>query len=417
MRRRNVRQGFIAVLLAAAVSGCWGGSAGPRDRAAGAAGTPLKAPVALIATPKWALAACASVAELRRFCPGRVPLTRRREWTMIFTAPRRRFPVALFQLQSGVAWGGFQEHAHRPPILGNVVVLGGQFIRLNARAFPTSRARPVVLRNGIGNGLRRQPIALGPQTWSHIRGELSLTPSSYYDLGELSDLVVFRWRDTAGAHAVGLNVWEPLIDAVATLRAIVSTLAPQSVDRLPRRVAVVDGVPMTRTPLWLSELCRTPPMLGVACPGRVPAVGFPGAFVDVVPTPTSERPKLRSLLVSVGWGGEYPNPRQNRPPQFVHLELTVGHVASAKRYAPPLPIGRLSVPRGYNVTRPISLGQRTWTANPGELVFGDCFGNHLCYRWRENGRGYQIDLHAWEPVTQTAHVLRAIVASTPSGRR
>jgi len=412
-----VRQGFIAVLLAAAVSGCSGGSAGPHDRAAGPAAAPLKAPVATIATPRWALAACASVAGLRRFCPGQVPLTRQRGWTMIVTAPRRRFTVALFELQSGVAWGGFREHVHRPPIFGNVVVLGGQFRRLNARAFPTSGARPVVLRNGIANGLRRQPIALGPRTWSGIGGELSLTPSFYYDLGELSDLVVFRWRDKAGDHAVGLNVWEPLIDSVATLRAIVSTLAPQSVGRQPRPVALVDGVPMTTTPLWLRDLCRSAAMVRTACPSRLPAVGLQGAYVDVVPTPPSERPKLRSLLVSVSWGGEYPNPRRNRPPQFVHLELTAGHVVSAKRFAPPVPLSRLTLPKSYVVTRPIPLGQHDWTAIPGKLVFGDCFGNHLCYRWRENGRGYQIDLHAWEPVTQTAHVLRAIVASTPSGRR
>jgi hypothetical protein len=336
---------------------------------------------------------------------------------MIFRAPTRRFPVALLQLQSGVAWGGFEERVHRPPIFGNAVVLGGQFMRLNARAFPTSRARPVVLRNGIADGLRRQPIALGSRTWSHIKGELSLTPSSYSDLEELSDLVVFRWRDTAGAHAVGLNVWEPLIDAVATLRAIVSTHAPQSLGRQPRTVDLVDGVPMTTTPPWLSDLCRTPPMLRAACPGRVPAVGFPGAFVDVVPTPPSERPKLRSLSVSVSWGGEYANPRRNRPPQFVHLELTAGHVLISKRFAPPVPLSRLTIPSGYTVTRPISLGHRDWTANPGELVFGDCFGNHLCYRWRKNGRRYQIDLHAWEPVTETAHVLQAIVASTPTSRR
>jgi hypothetical protein len=243
-----------------------------------------------------------------------------------------------------------------------------------------------------------------------------LTPSSYDDLGELADLLVFRWRDTAGAHAVGLNVWEPLIDSVATLRAIVSMLAPQSLGQQPRTVAVVAGVPMTTTPRWLSDLCRTP-LLRVACPGRVPAFGFPGAFVDVVPTPPSERPKLRSLLVSVSWGGEYANPRRNRPPQFLHFELTAGYIVSSRRLAPPVPLDRLTIPLGYTVTRPISLGHRGWTANPGKLVFGDCFGNHLCYRWRENGRGYQIDLHAWEPVTQTAHVLRAIVASTPSGRR
>jgi hypothetical protein len=412
-----VRQGFIAILLAAAVCGCSGGSAGPHKRAAGPAGTPLKAPVAMTATPKWALAACASVAELRRFCPGQVPLTRRRGWTMIFTAPRRRFSVALFELQSGVAWGGFKEHVHRPPIFANALVLGGQFMRLNARAFPTSGARPVILRNGIANGLRRQPIALGPRMWSGIQGELSLTPTSYYELGELSDLVVFRWRDAAGDHALGLNVWEPLIESVATLRAIVSTLAPQPAGLEPRTVAVVDGVPMTTTPRWLSDLCRTPPMLRIACPSRVPAVGLQGAYVDVVPTPPSEHPKLRSLLVSVGWGGEYPNPRRNRPPRFVHLELTAGHVVSSRRYSPPVPISRLTVPQGYTVTRPISIGERDWTASPGKLVFGDCFANHLCYRWRQGERGYQIDLHAWEPVTQTAHVLRAIVASTPSGRR
>ncbi len=148
----------------------------------------------MIPTPRWAVAACATIAELRRLCPGKVPLTRQRGWTMIFTAPSRRFPLALFELQSGVLWGGFQERVHRPPILGNTVVLGGQFMRLDARAFPGSRARSVAVRNGMANGLRRRPIALGPRTWSGIRGELSLTPSVYAAQGELTDLVVFRWR-------------------------------------------------------------------------------------------------------------------------------------------------------------------------------------------------------------------------------
>ena len=370
----------------------------------------------MIPTPGWAVAACASVAELRRFCPGQVPLTRQREWMMIFTAPSRRFPLALLELQSGIVWGGFQERVHRPPILGNTVVLGGQFMRLDAGAFPTSGALSVALRNGMANGLRRGPIALGARTWSRIRGELSLTPSVYAAQGELTDLVIFRWRDAVGDHAVGLNVWEPLTDSVATLRAIVATLAPQSGKQKPRTLALVDGIPMTTTPRWLDQLCRTPPMLRVVCPSRLPAAAAPGAYVDVVPTPPNERSTLRSLLVSVSWGGEFPNPRRNRPPQFVHLELTAGHIASAKRYAPPVPISRLTVPRSYTTTRPISLGGRDWTANPGKLLFGDCYGNHLCYRWHQDRRDYQIDLHAWDPAAQTVHVLRAIVLSTPAGR-
>ena len=76
---------------------------------------------------------------------------------------------------------------------------------------------------------------------------------------------------------------------------------------------------------------------------------------------------------------------------------------------------RLKASRPY-VTRPIPLGERAWTASPGRLIFGDCFGNHLCYRWRHDGRRYQIDLHAWEPVTRTVQVLHAIVRSTPDRR-
>jgi hypothetical protein len=336
---------------------------------------------------------------------------------MVFTAPRPRFPVALFQLQSGVALGGNEEHVHRPPLYGNTVVLGGWFGQLNRRAFPPSGAKPVVLRNGIADGLRRRPIFLGRRTWFGVQGDLSLTPTVYSDLGELSDLVLFRWRDAAGQHAVGVNVWEPLIDSVATLRAIVSTLAPQSAGQPPRTVAVVDGVPMTATPPWLDQLCRTPRILRRACPSRVPAVGRQSAYVEVVTTPPSARAKPRSLFVSVGWGGEYADPRLNRPPGFVHLELTAGHVVSSRRYAPPVPLARVTVPTSYEATRPISLGRRQWTANPGTLVFGDCFGNHLCYRWQENGREYQINIHAWDPVGQTAHVLKAIVSSTPSRHR
>jgi hypothetical protein len=334
---------------------------------------------------------------------------------MTFAAPSRRDPLALFELQSGVAWGGNQERVHRPPILGNTVLLGGQFMRLAAEAFPAPGARALVVRNGMANGLRRRPIALGPRTWSGIRGELSLTPSVNTAHGELADLVVFRWRDARGDHAVGLNVWEPLTDSVVTLRVIVSTLASQSGAQKARKVAVVDGVPMTTAPVWLRDLCQTQPLRD-ACPSRVPAASPTVAFVDVVPTPPSERPKLRSLRVSVSRGGEYPNPRRNRPPHFVHLEFTAGHMTSADHFAPSVPINRLTVPQGDTATRPISLGTRAWTANPGNLVFGDCFANHLCYRWRQNGRGYQIDLHAWDPVVQTARVLRAIVVSTPAGR-
>jgi len=45
-------------------------------------------------------------------------------------------------------------------------------------------------------------------------------------------------------------------------------------------------------------------------------------------------------------------------------------------------------------------------------VLGDCYGDHLCFRWRVAGRAYQIDLHGWEPFLQTVAALRRIVSST-----
>jgi hypothetical protein len=391
-----VKRVLAGVVVAAIVSGC--------------GAQRVRSPVEMRPTPRWALAACASVAQLRRFCPAEVPATRSREWMMAFTAPRRGFPLAVLELQSGVALGGFWEHDHRPPLLGNTVVLGGDFLRLERDAFPAPGTKPVSLRNGIADGYRHRPLSLGARTWSGIRGQLSLTPSTYAAEGELADLVVFRWRDSGGDHAVGLNVWEPITQAVATLRAMVSTLAPQPPAEEQRTSAVVDGVPLATTPPWLGELCRARP-LRVACPRRVPAGGAESALVDVVPTPRSERPRLISLVVGVNWLGTTPKP------QLVHLELTAGRVRTSRRYARAIPISRLRVPRGYVTTLPVLLGRRAWTANPGELVFGDCFGNHLCYRWREGGRGYQIDLHAWDPVGETVDVLRAIVLSTPAARR
>jgi hypothetical protein len=40
--------------------------------------------------------------------------------------------------------------------------------------------------------------------------------------------------------------------------------------------------------------------------------------------------------------------------------------------------------------------------------------NHLCFRWSEHGSSYQIDIHGWEPFTQTVLALHTIVSSLPS---
>ena len=42
---------------------------------------------------------------------------------------------------------------------------------------------------------------------------------------------------------------------------------------------------------------------------------------------------------------------------------------------------------------------------------GGLMGDHLILRWRERGRDYAIGLHAWEPLTEAAATLDAVVSS------
>jgi hypothetical protein len=43
-------------------------------------------------------------------------------------------------------------------------------------------------------------------------------------------------------------------------------------------------------------------------------------------------------------------------------------------------------------------------------------GNHLVFRW-ETERRYVVLLHAWEPLTEAAATLKAIIASTAAATR
>jgi hypothetical protein len=376
------------------------------------------APVALRPTPEWAADACETVEGPRGSCPTEIPATPKRGWQMTFTGPHARSRMAVWQLQSGTEWGGFGERVHRPPVFANLVSMRGAFMRQDSKAFPPSGAPVIPVHDGMANGNRHHPINLGPRTWSDHRGELSLTPSIYAAEGPLADLTVFRWRDAAGQHALGVNVWEPITQSVQTLHAIVDRVAPGSPPSpRPRRIGTADGMPMVSAPGWVGELCRASRIARPACPHALPMVGMDGGDVSIQPWPAwPGQGRVRSSWMSVTWSGPgIPSPNDAHPPAFGHFEVTAGYVRRAAHYAHRIPLARITIPAGYIESRPIPLGIRPWTARPGRLIFGDCFANHLCYRWREHERTYQVDLHAWYPLAQTVAVLHAMVASSPAG--
>jgi hypothetical protein len=56
------------------------------------------------------------MAQLHSECPGRVPAATHDGTEMFLAAGSRHDPVSVFELQSEVVYGGFQEDQHRPPI-------------------------------------------------------------------------------------------------------------------------------------------------------------------------------------------------------------------------------------------------------------------------------------------------------------
>lgn len=363
------------------------------------------------AMPRWAMVACATAPELRSVCPTIVPATERRGVSFFLSLSTKRSPMSLLQLEQGVVYDGFAERSHRPPLLSNVVVLGGGFLTQARSAFPPKSARAQPLRGALAQGLRPRASALGPRRWAGVRGQLSLTPSIYARRGELGDLTIFRWSDASGDHAVGVNVWEPLAQSVATLHAIVSRLRPQPPPPSTSARGTVDGIPMTTTPAWMLGVCTSSPLTRPACPNRVPDAPLGSVNILIFPTPAYGPPT--AIQDSIEWfdGSGADNPH---PPRFGHLEVSEGHFPTSSHDGPPQPITVIRIPRTY-APAPIPINHPSWTHPHGLLIFGDCFGNHLCYRWRHAHRRYQIDLHAWYPLTHTRDVLHAIVSSTPAG--
>ena len=86
------------------------------------------------------------------------------------------------------------------------------------------------LRNGVLEEAREDPLFFGHVTWEGRRGTMILAPA-YPVGGEQGDHVIFRWTERRREYALGLHAWEPFLEAVSTLEAIV-----RSIPEPPRRV-------------------------------------------------------------------------------------------------------------------------------------------------------------------------------------
>jgi hypothetical protein len=373
----------------------------------------VRAPVPLRKTPVWVRDACGGFGlSMRRYCPAAVPAADSDELTMSIVFAGRGRPANLLQLLSGSESAGNQR-ANRPPHLLGLLLGSGDVGRALSGLLPPAGAAPARARDGLVAAARRSPLALGRRRWAGHAGELALAPSSGPVPLAYFRYVFFRWRDSRGSHVLGLRAWEPFTESVRTLHALVDRLAPAPQRRFayPARRGP-GGVATARAPDWLLAAChalRTRPI----CPGRIPAT--PRSSLDLFLLRNAGPSRHgRQDWISAEWGTPYESePARNRPPRFVHLDIRAGGVPLGRRFRHPVTRPRDGLFRSRG-RQPIPLGRPRWVPGGGILVLGDCFANHLCFRWRRHGVGYQIDLHGWEPFSQTVATLHAIVSSIRS---
>jgi hypothetical protein len=324
-----------------------------------------------------------------------------------------RYPLNLLQVETGGEYFGDQR-LNRPPRFVGWFLMSGRLGRLLPAIFPHLKGPGTPPRNGQADAPLRHALLLGRMHWGGISGQLVLAPSGGRGALVYFHYLVFRWRDAGSDVAIGLHAWEPFRETVQTLHAMVDRL--HSVEFAPIAMPQAPGshpVPMAPPPEWFTGACRSL-RTRVICPTLIP-VG-PTNYVSVLFEPRWRSSQGRSAdLLSVEWGAPRPRPTRNRPPAFAHLELAAGDISLPGHVggAAVLPRNGMMAGREGEAAAPaVRLASSNWSGG-GSLVLGDCFGNHLCYRWRQAGANYQADLHGWEPFAETVATLRQIVESIP----
>lgn len=174
--------------------------------------------VRMIAVPSPILAECRSAPDLREACPSLVPAV---EGGQFHSKLMRLGGFDAFQIARSAPYPHLRRK-NSPPRFLHLFILGGRL----AHAFPFAFDREGDVPAGTSALVQANqdgPVSWGWVTWHSHPGVLVLAPD--YELGGINGgHLVFRWRDTAGDHAISLHAWLPIQEAIATLRVIVESI-------------------------------------------------------------------------------------------------------------------------------------------------------------------------------------------------
>lgn len=198
---------------------------------------------------------------------------------------------------------------------------------------------------------------------------------------------------------------------VVVLATTVAAIAAQSAPPQSRAVRT------ERTPAYVLGYCKKSIRLPLACPHVLPRMSQPSPHWEVnlclVRHAGCTGLTWDDLsLVDGGYG--------TRPPAWSHVSVQAGSLRHAFPFAYPTSGPRLSHLDGLfarSRAHAVYVGTFTWGGRRGTVILAPDFpaggeqGNHLIFRWRQNGTDFAVGLHGWEPLSQTFSTLRQMIIS------
>jgi hypothetical protein len=181
-------------------------------------GPPAVQSVRLVPLPASLLDKCLRIEVLAPRCPAEVPATERRYRVRELDYGTDSYRVVEFATNAPYPRIGPR---NAPPRFAHVVLKGGDLTEAFYFDWPSGPMVPVV---DALEGDRQIPVPLEVRRWAAPEGTLLLAPA-FPAGGVDGDHLVYRWEEGDREYALSLHAWKPLDECVATLRALVESVA------------------------------------------------------------------------------------------------------------------------------------------------------------------------------------------------
>ena len=189
---------------------------------------------------------------------------------------------------------------------------------------------------------------------------------------------------------------------------------PKKDEEEPRSVDVEGGATLTSLPPAAEKVCSKGAPLSRVCPTLVPLVRSRSYLVD-----SFGRPGGRFQVLELASGAPSNNDfSRNAPPRVAYVVIEAGKpdfmIDLGEPYPNKVPLEELL---GTHLDQPqLVAPEKKWGWDKTLVLApsfpsGGAHGDHLLYRWEENGFEYVVSLHAWSPAAEAVRTLHAIVRS------